>query len=172
MHTIQAAEHCLRQRQHMPALVLMYSLMDTLAWTAADAKRAVGVRRRFEAWISHWLLPHLQLTYPELTAVDLYAARCAVLHSMTDDSDLSRRGKAKRIVYAWEIPEVEQLKSLTQSQPGGSYIPLQYAALLSSLVWSADRFIKEASQSLLLSKRVLEASNRHRVKLDHSSDGI
>ena len=82
-HTINAAEHCLTQRQHIPALVLMYSLMDSLAWTAADPERALSVRRRFEAWVGHWLVPNLRSRYAELNAVDLYAARCAVLHSMT-----------------------------------------------------------------------------------------
>jgi hypothetical protein len=34
-----------------------------------------------------------------VTGLELYAARCGVLHTFTPDSDLSRDNKARRIVY-------------------------------------------------------------------------
>ena len=36
-----------------------------------------------------------------VSGLDLYAARCGVLHTYTMDSRLSTEGKAKRILYAW-----------------------------------------------------------------------
>jgi hypothetical protein len=35
------------------------------------------------------------------TALELYAARCGVLHTLTAESDLSRQGKVRPILYAW-----------------------------------------------------------------------
>src|SRR3954465_9782100 len=73
----------------LPPLVLIYALMDSMAWIASN--RAAGtVGARFDAWVNRWLVPELKKRAPEITAIDLYAARCAVLHTLTGHSDLSR----------------------------------------------------------------------------------
>ena len=48
---VLAAERCIQLRQHLPALVLIYSLVDSLAWAAAGDTQSV-VRKRFESWVS------------------------------------------------------------------------------------------------------------------------
>lgn len=78
----------------------MYSLMDSLAWAGADRK-APNLRTRFEQWTKQWLLPLLPRSTPPLTEIDIYAARCALLHTGTGVSDLYLRGDARRFVYAW-----------------------------------------------------------------------
>src|ERR1700722_11320118 len=90
---LSAIERCLEGRLHLPALMLMYSTIDTLAWVAAD-KRVNNQRARFEDWARRWLLPSSKL---KCSPTDLYAARCAILHTLTYEADLTKSGKAKRI---------------------------------------------------------------------------
>jgi hypothetical protein len=44
-----AIERCLEGKLQLPALILIYSTIDTLAWAAAD-KKANNQRARFEDW--------------------------------------------------------------------------------------------------------------------------
>jgi len=44
------------------------------------------------------------------TPIDLYAARCAVLHTLTPYSDLSEENKARYVTYAWGDAKVENLE--------------------------------------------------------------
>jgi len=171
-HTLLAAEHCLEQRQQMPALILMYSLMDSLAWASFGPSATAGVGERFESWATQWLLPYLGASYPEISARDLYAARCAVLHTMTGDSDLSRKGKAKRVMYAWGTADVEVLRRLIRGRLEATHVPLHYDGLLSSLMWAAAVFLEEASRDPSLSQRVLAASARHYVNVEVKDGGI
>src|SRR5690349_17875223 len=76
----------------MPALCLTYSFIDTLGWAASE-KTPQNVGARFEDWVNRWLLPSLREHTTEVCAIDLYAARCAVLHTLTSESDLRAKGK-------------------------------------------------------------------------------
>lgn len=48
------------------------------------------------------------------TAMDLYAARCGLLHTFTGQSHLSRAGKARMVVYASGKDEAEDLTEFIQ----------------------------------------------------------
>src|SRR5437764_14091045 len=88
---IRAVRLCLAQHLPLPALMLLYAGIDTAGWLAADDPKA-PVGQRFTEWVDRYLLPRTTL---KVTALELYAARCAVLHTMTARSDLSDAGKAR-----------------------------------------------------------------------------
>ena len=96
---LAAAQRCLELRQFLPTLVLIYAHIDTLAWAASEKTR-MSVRGNFDASVSLWLLPQLAPNAPEVSATDLYGARCAVLYTPTGKSDLAADGKAREIAYA------------------------------------------------------------------------
>ena len=54
------------------------------------------------------------------SGVDLYAARCGVVHTYTMESSLSKEGKDREIVYAWgngkpkDLQEIIDKASFTQ----------------------------------------------------------
>ena len=79
--------------------MLIYAHIDTLAWAASEKTR-MSVRGNFDASVSLWLLPQLAPNAPEVSATDLYGARCAVLYTPTGKSDLAADGKAREIAYA------------------------------------------------------------------------
>ena len=92
---LQGIELCINNKLTLPALSLIYSGMDTLAWiTYGD----IGVKKRFTLWVEKYMYPNKKLN-PD--PIDLYAARCAILHTLTPESDLSKNNKAKIIAYSW-----------------------------------------------------------------------
>jgi hypothetical protein len=94
-----------RERLIQPCLVVLFSTMDAAAWLSVAGDGDVS-RDEFVRWVDHYVLPGAPL---RCGALDLYAARCAMLHSMTAFSRLSREGKARTLSYAWGSASVEDL---------------------------------------------------------------
>ena len=160
-----AAERCIQLRQHLPALVLMYALVDSLAWAASgDTEPKVG--KRFESWVSTWLLPEITKSAPTVTATDLYAARCGVLHTLTGDSDLNTTGRAKRLMYAWGTARPEVLEAVIREMKQTSYVAIHYGDLRTALVRATGRFLESASNDPALSARLELAAAKHYVNID------
>jgi len=158
---LDAARHCIAQRQFLPALVLMYSHIDVLAW-AGSAKQKQAVRLRFEAWVSRWLLPELSINAPNINATDLYAARCGILHTLTSKSDLSATGAAREIAYAWGIAQAPVLDAvIAQTEFTGRLVTLHYETLLNALEISIQKFLAAASSDPELESRLEDAAGRH-----------
>ena len=81
----------------LPMLTLIYANIDALGWLASESETATA--ETFTAWVDRFLDPQDTLG---CTALDLYAARCGVLHTGTPESRLYRTGRARQIVYAAE----------------------------------------------------------------------
>jgi len=80
----------------LPALILAYSLIDTFGWLSSTGKETVA--DRFMRFARDWVMVDGEWG---CTPQDLYAARCATLHRMTGDSELSEKGPAKRLLYVY-----------------------------------------------------------------------
>ena len=130
--TLTAIQQCMTARQHMPTKILMYSLMDSMAWACSE-KQHGSVRKNFEEWVEKWLMPHLSISGESIKPLDLYAARCAVLHTMTPDSDLSASGRARMIAYAWGTAKTEFLDNFFSSENVKNVLAIHYDALLYAL---------------------------------------
>lgn len=155
-----AAERCRKANQHLPALVLIYALIDSLVWSAAEQAQK-SVRGRFEAWVNRWLLPQLAPQLPKLSATDLYAARCAVLHTLTGDSDLSRSGEAKRLMYAWGTARAEDLQAVIAEARLSTHVALHYDHLFTALCRAVEGFLEHANADTSLAARLEEAAGQH-----------
>ncbi|WP_019438316.1 hypothetical protein [Pseudomonas putida] len=77
------------------ALSLVFISIDKMAWLSSA--KVDHDRNDFIAWVEKYFLPG----YPiQLNALDLYAARCGLLHTGSAESKLFRDGKAKQIFYS------------------------------------------------------------------------
>lgn len=82
------------------ALASIYSGIDTLGLLGAATGITDATRSTFMTWCEAYILPRVQSVEGDpLTAVDLYAARCGVLHTSTPESALGRKGDAREIWY-------------------------------------------------------------------------
>lgn len=96
---------CIEKKLTAPALILIYSGIDTAGWL--DSSEEYATRTSFMNWVDAYLLKAKPL---RCMAMDLYAARCGLLHTFTPNSKLTSEGKARRICYAWGAASVQDLQ--------------------------------------------------------------
>ena len=107
---IHGIELCLENKLQLPTLNLIYSSIDSLSWIAYGD---IEVKTRFTKYIECYMYKEKKL---KPSPIDLYAARCAILHTLTSESNISNKGKALQIPYAWGNASVNDLeKSITLS---------------------------------------------------------
>jgi hypothetical protein len=88
----------LEARLIQPCLVLLYSTIDAAAALERDDPNSDVTRGDFTMWADRYIRP---FGLGNCTSLDLYAARCGILHTFSAASRLSRAGKANRIGYAF-----------------------------------------------------------------------
>ena len=111
MSLTNGIDACLERKLKGPALILVYSTIDTAGWL--DTDQSFTTRQAFINWTEKYLLTSKPLA---CDAIDLFAARCGLLHTFTPDSQLSVDGKARRLCYAWgtaKVADIQRLIDLT-----------------------------------------------------------
>jgi hypothetical protein len=106
---------CMGRQCLVSAVSLTYATVDALAALTRPLNATRGTKTHYKAWVTRYMLPHLK---PSLTADDLYAARCGILHAYSPESEASRSGEVKAIVYKWRKghkPNDERLAELART---------------------------------------------------------
>ena len=109
MQTVDAIKTLVVANRYVQALVVLYSAIDTLAW--ASLASGDVTRSAFCQWVNTYIKPEKQIG---CTAQDLYAARCAILHSSTTDSKMSREGQASELWYVTSAHSMDSLQLYVQ----------------------------------------------------------
>ena len=91
-HMIGAIRLCFEHKYIVPAMMLVMAGIDGMAWLYREhAERNNSAD--FRQWVDKFLIPHH--TSGTVTSDDIWAARCALLHEQSSNSDLTRKGKAR-----------------------------------------------------------------------------
>jgi hypothetical protein len=92
---VRAIRVCLESRLPEAAITLLYAGIDTLGLLDAPAGQLDTDRKSFCNWCDRYIVPSLFTTDGEqVRALDLYAARCCILHVSSPISKLTRDGNA------------------------------------------------------------------------------
>ena len=130
---------CIEKKLNTPALILIYSGIDTTGWL--DSGEEFSTRTSFKNWVDAYLLKAKPL---RCTSLDLYAARCGLLHTFTPDSQLSSSGKARRIYYAWGTGNVQDLqRTIDYTNKFEEYVAVHVNDLYEALQLGLIRFNEE-----------------------------
>ena len=89
-------ELCINQKLQLPALTLIYSTIDSLSWLAYGD--IGGNKVQFTKWVDEYMDNEKLL---DITSLDLYSARCAIIHTLTPNSKRSNKKEASVLCYAW-----------------------------------------------------------------------
>lgn len=138
---LNAIEDSYKKARYMPCLVLLYSGIDVVA--SLEPSKGTGVGDRFKKWVNAYMLKSGTLS---CTESDLYAARCAVVHSFTPDSDLSKAGKARVIGYAFGSANVETLDHATTFAGRQDQVNVHVRTLIDSFRNGFADYIHEVSE--------------------------
>lgn len=97
---LRAIATCFNAALPEATLTLIYSGIDTFGLLDAANSVLDANRTTYNQWCEKYILPRLQgVDGTPITSVDLYAARCGVLHTSTPRSSLERAGDARQIWY-------------------------------------------------------------------------
>ncbi len=150
LDTVDAVAVLIKANRYLQALVILYAAIDTLAWST----RAAGdvTRSDFVAWVTAYMDP----TRLRCTADDLYAARCALVHSGAAESRMSREGKASELWYATAPKSVPILEGMIRRK--GIDAKVVYVTDLVAVF--ADGAMKFADELTAQEARRLEVTQR------------
>jgi hypothetical protein len=109
----------------------------------------------FTRWAEAYLLAAKPLG---CAAIDLYAARCGVLHTFSADSDLYRRGKARRLLYAWGTASTAKLER-TADLLGHGDITVHLSDLADAFRGGVARYLTDVSSDPARRDAVLTAAS-------------
>jgi hypothetical protein len=99
-------------------LTVVYSGIDAFGLLDAPPTVLDADRTTFKQWCEKYILPRLQTVEGiTITAVDLYAARCGVLHTSTPLSSLERKGNACQLFYEFKDKTGINMILNTQQKP-------------------------------------------------------
>lgn len=160
----EAIAACATIKPVTPMLVLLYSLIDAMAWCCRpDTGSEVG-RKDFESWVETYVLRHPRL---RCTATDLYAARCGLLHSHSPESRKAREGAASPIYYVRGPAREEDLQYWIHlaARPA---VAIHVDALREAVMAGIEKMRKDMTLDSTLAARVLRRS----AKIFHDMPAI
>ena len=151
MSLSRGVEACLGDSLIGPGLILIYSAIDTVGWL--DSGQPFATRTSFIDWTERYLLTAKRLS---CTAMDLYAARCGLLHTFTPNSQLSSDQKARRICYAHGNARVEDLqRTIDLASKGNEYVAVKVEELFAAWCDGVLAFTTELESDVERNERVV-----------------
>lgn len=149
-YLISSIQLCLENRFVAPSLMLIYAAIDIMAWLERDETHPDVQRDDFIRWVETYLLPDSQLL---CTAIELYAARCSLLHSYSAESRLSREGRASQIFYAWGSAEERDLQKLIDFEGSRDAKAVQVEKLFDALKTGIEQFLSSTRHPEIVQSR-------------------
>ncbi|WP_343759246.1 hypothetical protein [Clostridium oceanicum] len=137
---LDSIELCIKNKSQLSTLILIYSTMDSMAYLSKSSTKNTVARKDFIEWTEKYLVKYLD---SNCKGIDLYAARCGVLHSFIESSSLSNENQAKLIKYSWGTADNSLLKKVTDSR----YISLNIESFLQALRRAVGDFLKDVIEN-------------------------
>ncbi|MFL5440701.1 MAG: hypothetical protein ACJ79W_16200 [Myxococcales bacterium] len=119
----------------MAVVTLTLSGMDTMAYLGMPAGKQDVSRIDFVDWVERYIRfdgPHQPF------GLDLYGARCGVLHAYRTASRLSREGKCRQVIYKYQSGG-EPVHYRPEVDPSVAIVSIE--ALAQALFAGIDRFL-------------------------------
>lgn len=162
----EAADLCRARALDVPMLVLIYTALDTLAW-ALYGDKVKEVRQRFTSLCNAYILPGSTI---QCTALELYAARCSILHTLGWESELSKLGKARSIFYSFGTDDPTIAQAALELTNPREFISVRADDLLTAAQNAVAEVAKLAPTDPELSQRLSVAAGKQYRSLE-SSEG-
>jgi len=140
-----------------PCLALLYSTMDAAAWLDRPDEHQDVTKDDFVAWVTRYVLEGRSL---RCRAIDLYAARCGMLHSFSAYSRLSRKGEAYHMAYSWGIARREDLETAVWLMKKDNLAAVHVDDLMTATEEGFETFLQEVSQDPSRLQKVLDRGGK------------
>ena len=148
---LSAIDDCLKDKQILPALILIYIGIDVVA--PLERRPAERTKAAFARWVREYLMRAKKLP---CTALELYGARCAVVHSLSAESDLSRGGAVRPVIYAWGNASVDELQEASDAANEAPHVAIHVSELLEGFRMGLESYLHELEHEPDRKARALE----------------
>jgi hypothetical protein len=156
-----AIDLLVERKLQFPTLSLIYSGIDAVAWLGGrDDETQVGPR--FTSWVDRYVLPEVPL---RARAIDLYAARCGILHTLTADADLITKGKAIPVCYAWGSADDTVLQGAIDTKMRGKAVAVHIDRLARGFRLGTLAMFTAADSDAALADRITRRAPRFFAQL-------
>lgn len=132
----------------MAGITMAFVCIDTLAFLSMPAGRSEQNRNDFIAWVDTYLRGHPEQPY-QYAGIDVYGARCSVLHTFSAEAEIHRRDQnIKKFAYhdggrhAYDPNVSEEL------------VIIGTASFLNDVISGVEQFIRECHGDSGLQARV------------------
>ena len=153
---VRSIDLCFKNQFLLSGLALLYSTIDIMAWLSRPLSQSDVRRDDFVHWVDTYLMPKANL---KCTAIDLYAARCSVIHSYSAESKLSREGAARRICYTIGNKDPKRLQDDLDAVNYDAVV-VHIDTMFNALRSSIEDFKKELTSNQELAERVFSRSEK------------
>ena len=89
---------CLKNNGHTGAVLLTYCGIDAMSFLSMPPSKTKVNRHDFIAWVEKYMRADSGQPY-QYRGIDLYGARCGIVHNYGVESDLSKKGLCKIFAY-------------------------------------------------------------------------
>ena len=156
MDHADAVRLCMDNQLIVQALTLIYTGIDFLASLSRPLGQADVSRSDFIRWVETFMECLQQLG---VEGIDLYGARCGIVHTYTPDSGVHRKGRAKRIMYSWGDREPHAATSLVRGL-GRSEVFIKVEELFETLCVGMEKFGETMETDKELEMRVVSRATK------------
>lgn len=137
-NTQKAISLLLENALQSQALIILYSSIDALGLLDSESSKLKSTSTTFRNWVDKYLLIDPKL---KCSSIDLWGARCGILHTFMKESDLSRDAKAKELFYVSELhPKVAAYEAAAIDIGKGQIIPLRLEELVRAFYNGVSKF--------------------------------
>ena len=162
---IETIEMCIEKKKILPCLVLIYTGIDILASLERSSK--VSIKNSFTKWAKNYMLKAKPLS---CSAIELYSARCGILHTFTANSDLSNiNNNCRRIIYAWGNSNSAKLQKVNEKLNISTDVALHISDLFESFQLGIDLYFREVMNDSIRVKLILDSSKEWFSNLSEES---
>ena len=145
------------------SLVQIYAAIDTVGLLAADESIDRATSKTFCAWVDKYLIKQDGVNF---TSLDLWSARCAVLHTFTTSSDITRAGGARELVYYQDSGQgkLDLFKEFAAIYENGRYVAVDLVALELALLRALREFYTDLERvpvSAKMTERLRQILQQH-----------
>lgn len=159
---LDAVQLCRAKGLLVPALILLYAAIDGLAWLSLRDESALVQHKDFEAWSDQYFVPEMKARgYAEFTATDLYAARCALLHTQTAETRNTQEPNKStaREIYYRELDGSGMVNLMANSPRPALFVAP--SDLIASLERAIEQIRFEMTQDQTFANRISRRTAKH-----------
>ena len=94
---LKSIDLCLKEKMYIPALIITYSGIDTMSFLSMPEGQNEHHGEDFVKWVEKYMKFSDGSSY---SGIDIWSARCGMIHYIGSDTKLTKNGKAHKISYA------------------------------------------------------------------------